>query len=194
MSCNVPYERFLRQQAEARHQRNLQTMRGLVDSQVPKTANAKTFRQGKRLRLQADREEGIKRENNVLLRKMLTIDLKPSALHPYRLFAKSSSVGTLNRGARLRSISEINAANKVLHTQNIYERLKGTASVYSIRKWERDNVRHEYLTQNLSRNSGHLELSPLFSRPQTVGERRYLSTRGSSRPKTEGRLKGSGPL
>lgn len=113
MSCNVPYERFLRQQAEARHHYQLKTMRSCVDTKVPKTAVAKTNRQGKRLRLQADREDYIKRENNVLLRKMLTIDLKPSALHPYRLFAKSSSTGSLNRGARLRSISEINAANKV---------------------------------------------------------------------------------
>ena len=116
MACNVPYERFLRQQAEARHQHSLHTIKGCVDSKLPRTARNKTFRQGKRLRIQADREESIKRENNVLLRKMLTIDLKPSALHPYRLFAKSSSTGSLNRGSRLRSLSQINAANKVQST------------------------------------------------------------------------------
>lgn len=195
MTCNVVHERFLRQREEERHRRNLQTMRARLDTKVPKTASLKITK-GKRLRLKVDREADIRHENNVLLKKMLTIDLKPSPLNPLQLYRKSGSLTSLNSGARVRDLYRINESNKVSNTQGLYTRLKSTNSVYSIERWEKANRRHEYLSHNLSRNSGHLDATNAHfltrsnsSRPNTVssGHRfRMSSTRGSARPRTEG--------
>ena len=190
VSCNVPYERFLRQREEARQRKTLEKMRGMMSTRG-KSASTKTLWKGKGLRLLVDREEGIKHENNVLLKKMLTIDFKPSALHPVRLMEKSTSLTSLNRNLRMRFIEETNTQNKVVAMQGLYSRLKTTGATYSYERWLRDSERHQYLSHNLSRNSGHLDFagSPVASsRPNTVsGNRlRMLSTRQSARPRTEG--------
>lgn len=111
VSCNVVYERFLRQQQDQGHLRRLQTVRGRLDTAAPKTA-AFRQRKGKSLQLKEDREADIRRENNALLRKMLTIDLHPSTLHPKHI-GKSGSASTLNKAARERFVQEVNASNRV---------------------------------------------------------------------------------
>ena len=111
LSCNVVYERFLRQKQDQGHLRRLQTVRGRLDTAVPKTA-ALGMRKGKSMQLKEDREADIRRENNALLRRMLTIDLHPSSLRRTHM-GKSGSTSTLNKGSRERFVQEVNASNMV---------------------------------------------------------------------------------
>lgn len=91
--------------------RRLQSVRGRLDTAVPKTA-ALGRRKGKSMQLKEDREADIRRENSALLRKMLTIDLHSSSLHPTHI-GKSGSTSTLNKGSRERFVQEVNASNRV---------------------------------------------------------------------------------
>lgn len=91
--------------------RRLQSVRGRLDTAVPKTA-ALGRRKGKSMQLKEDREADIRRENSALVRKMLTIYLHSSSLHPTHI-GKSGSASTLNKGSRERFVQEVNASNRV---------------------------------------------------------------------------------
>jgi hypothetical protein len=53
-------------------------------------------------------------ENRILLKKMLSIDLKPSNLNPQSIFLKQTpSSSSLNRVSRLRELVRVNEENKV---------------------------------------------------------------------------------
>ena len=72
-------------------------------------------------------------ENRILLKKMLSIDLKPSTLNPQQFVVKvvPPSSASLNRLARLKDLIRVNQENKML-----LKRLQTAQATYDKRKWD----------------------------------------------------------
>jgi len=77
-----------------------------------------------------DRVNAIQKENRILLKKMLTIDLKPGKYNPQRIkmFPAPSSY-SLNRNKRIRELTRVTQENKML-----LQRLQSAQSVYDRNK------------------------------------------------------------
>lgn len=112
-SCNSVHERYLREKENERQWKSLVTMKPMLDNRRPKTMSHRPSR-AKQKRMQADKDEKIRYDNNILLKKMLYIDLKPSALHPLQLLPRIPTTGTLHKGYRVQQLSRINLENKVV--------------------------------------------------------------------------------
>lgn len=95
------------------------------------------------------RKKQIQEENKSLLKRMLQIDLKSGEIT--KKIAESVSTRSLNKNFRNKQMQEIENSNR-----NLTKRLKTTGSVYSISKWEEANKFHEYVRDNITRNSGRL--------------------------------------
>ena len=58
----------------------------------------------------------MQNENRVLLKKMLSIDLRPSNLNPQMIIVKQTpSSASLNRISRLHELIRVNQENKVIY-------------------------------------------------------------------------------
>jgi hypothetical protein len=180
------------------HHKKIKTMKTRVDNRpplIPQHLQSKA----KRRRLMEDRNTEIQEHNRMLLKKMLQIDLKPSPLNPASI-AQTPLKVSLNRNFRTREAKKIADANRM-----ILRRLKSTASVYNIRRWEDDRQYKVYLRENISRNSGRVrrptttkaandEAQELLSnimkrrgtRPMTASVGAETGGLGVMRPKTQG--------
>lgn len=147
-SGNGHYTLFNKELQDISHRQKIREMRASVDSRPPKTPQHHTT--AKRQRLIKDRNTEIEEHNRILLKKMLSIDLKPSPLNPSSL-THTPHQPSLNRPLRFREAKKIADANR-----SIIKRLKSATSVYSTRRWENDRQYKVYLRDNISRNSGRV--------------------------------------
>mmetsp|Transcript_3689 Transcript_3689/g.7888 ORF Transcript_3689/g.7888 Transcript_3689/m.7888 type:complete len:211 (-) Transcript_3689:1562-2194(-) len=149
------YKQFNQELEDERHRERMRAMRASVDTRppkIPQRPQSKTKRQ----RMVQDRNSEIQEHNRMLLKKMLSIDLKPSPLNPISI-TQNPAKPSLNSNFRNREMRKIADANK-----KIMQRLKSATSVYSCKKWENDRQYKVYLRDNISRNSGR------FRRPSTT--------------------------
>ncbi len=101
------------------HMRRIAQVRGTVNNRKPKKvghlhSKPKQKPSGKREQLQLEKFEEIQRENRILLKKMLTIDMKGSELNP-RAFKPIQGPGaySLNRGKRIEQLTKVTSENRV---------------------------------------------------------------------------------
>ena len=185
-SSKLVVEREL-QREHQQHQLKLLDMRPRIDTRPPKPMSHLTSKARKR-RMQDDRNEVIRRENQLLLQKMIEIDTKPSSVTlPVR---QTPLAGSLNRFVRISELTKISREN-----QAILKRLQRTQSAYSVKRWDRANQYNEDLKHYLSQNAGRVprQLSYVLSpstpctRPHTA-QHRLEREEDSVRPFTaEGR-------
>ena len=97
-------------------------------------------------------------ENRILLKKMLSIDLKPSTLGPNTMAKKQPPTSaSLNRVQRLRELVRVNEENKVNYSiifKMLLSRLQNASSVYDHKRWVRDTSSNNYLIDMIRKNSG----------------------------------------
>jgi Hemingway/CFA97 len=147
ISCKSQYKDYLKKQQDAQLLKSLQKIRPQIDNSRPvtmKPSSRKTIDQ----KFRGMRDIQILQENKSLLQRMLKIDLqkKISAKIP-----ESASVKSLNSNFRKRKFEEIQDSNFQL-----MRRLESTNSVYSITKWEKFSKHQDYISRNISSNSGRL--------------------------------------
>ena len=151
------------------HQQKLLSAKSCIDNKPPRP---KLPRNGKKMRSVREWSTKIQKENQLLLSKMLAIDLKPSSFSR-RSLPRAASASTLHRSRELSRIAEANRQHKL--------RLEGQQSYYSTKQWENERAHTEYLLERMSENSGHVSRSRsrlLLTRPNTAGE---LKKRGHTK-------------
>jgi hypothetical protein len=94
------------------------------------------------------RKKQIFRENQVLLKKMLRIDLKLKR-KPTNFNEEVSTIKSLNKKRREKSQKSIKRSNK-----DLLQRVRSVEPVYSTAEWKDFNKFHNYIRDNISRNSG----------------------------------------
>ena len=95
----------------------------------------------KKTQLKEDRDFQIFRENQILLKKMIYIDSKPSSF---------SKIRTLSAPMPNRSNSKIQQQFRIdLENKRFKNRLRNTSSYYSITKFEQENKYREYLKKKI---------------------------------------------
>ena len=146
-SSKLVTEREL-QREHQQHQRKLYGIQPRIDTRPPKPMSHLTSKARKR-RMQHDRNEVIHRENQMLLRKMIEIDMKPSSVAA--AIKQTHASGSLNRFVRISELKKISREN-----QAILKRLQRTQSAYSVKRWNRENQYNEDLKRYLSQNAGRV--------------------------------------
>lgn len=118
---------------------NLKNAKPSVQTKRPQSHRVSNNSRKKQLK--EDRDLQIFKENQILMRKMMTIDLKPSAFKANRV---SSARITGRSASRTQQNFKIFQEN-----QRFLRRLQSTSSHYSITRFEQDNRYHEYLKSNI---------------------------------------------
>lgn len=96
-----------------------------------------------------DKVTEIQKENRILLKKMLTIDLKPSKHNPQKIkMINTPSAYSLNRAQRIRELTRVTQENKML-----LQRLQTAQSVYDRDKWESDFKKKKYHADKIRENA-----------------------------------------
>lgn len=105
-----------------------------------------------------DKVSEIQKENRILLKKMLTIDLKPTKHNPQKIkIANTPSAYSLNRAQRIRELTRVTQENKML-----LQRLQSAHSVYNHNKWEADHKKKSNLVDMLCKNADRYCQHPYF--------------------------------
>jgi hypothetical protein len=105
-----------------------------------------------------DKVSEIQRENRILLKKMLTIDLKPSKHNPQKIkMFPTPSAYSLNRAQRIRELTRVTQENKML-----LQRLQTAHSVYDREKWAKDFKQKKYQQDLLRKNADRFCQHPYF--------------------------------
>lgn len=100
----------------------------------------------------------MQNENRVLLKKMLSIDMKPSNLNPQKITIRQTpSSQSLNRLARLKELIRVNQENREL-----LKRLQSAHSTYDKTKWDQEHMNNNYLADLIRRNSSRYIKHPYF--------------------------------
>lgn len=133
-----------RQREHYLHQRKLYTIRPVVDTRPPQHHTHLSAKTGKKRKQTQERMEMIQKENEMLLGKMLQIDVRPMTTG--RPLSRPSH--SLHQHQRLSFSRKISAENR-----SLLSRLRKTNSRYSVRLWEEDHSRHSYFASQISGNS-----------------------------------------
>lgn len=124
-------------------------------------------RNPRKLRLQQEKAHSIQRENELLLQKIVDIDLKPALPLPLPL------ISSLNRRNRIQELTKISREN-----QAMLKRLKRTQSSYSAKRLLDQSDTLTGLCMRLSQNAGRIPRVSTYD--ADWGERsRRLSRHGS---------------
>ena len=116
----------------------------------------------------------IQKENRILLKKMLTIDLKPTFHNPQKIkVTNTPSAYSLNRGQRIKELTRVTQENKLL-----LKRLQSAQSVYDRNKWENDNKMKNYRVEMLCKNADRYCQHPYFV---MLNEPRIMSSTGTTK-------------
>ena len=96
------------------HLSRLRNMKSLLDNKTPKQYNHLTNGTNSKSKQLVSKYMEVQNENRILLKKMLSIDMKPSTLNPTQIVLKNSpSSQSLNRISRLKELIRVNQENKV---------------------------------------------------------------------------------
>jgi hypothetical protein len=119
-----------------------------------------------------DKVNEIQKENRILLKKMLTIDLKPTKHNPVKInMVPTPSSYSLNRAQRIRELTRVTQENKML-----LQRLQTAHSVYNSNKWEEDFRVKKYRQELLRKNADRFCQHPYFV---MASEPRVMSATGT---------------
>jgi hypothetical protein len=119
-----------------------------------------------------DKVNEIQKENRILLKKMLTIDLKPTKHNPVKInMIPTPSSYSLNRAQRIRELTRVTQENKML-----LQRLQTAHSVYNSNKWEEDFRVKKYRQELLRKNADRFCQHPYFV---MASEPRVMSATGT---------------
>lgn len=138
------------------HLRKLRNMKSRLDNLPPQRAPHLESRAKQEL-LRRMSDQRIKLENNLLLKKMLTIDLKPSQISRTVLLASQPASSSLNSHIRMSQLTKISTEN-----QKFLRKLRRTHSQYSLKKWESEFRKNQYLSEKISGNAGRVPKSISF--------------------------------
>lgn len=109
------------------HYKRLRNIKSNIDNKCPKKPTHLKARGGKKEQILVDKVTEIQKENRILLKKMLTIDLKPTNHNPQKIkVIPTPSAFSLNRGQRIRELTRVTQENKLL-----LQRLQSAQSVYN---------------------------------------------------------------
>jgi Hemingway/CFA97 len=99
----------------------------------------------KKKQLQEDRDLQIYKENQILLKKMINIDTKPSTIGNFRLSSARIKLSSTSKNQEQFKIFNEN--------QRFLKRLQSANSHYSIAKFEQENKYRQYLKSNISKKN-----------------------------------------
>lgn len=156
------------------HYKRLRNIKSNIDNRKPKVPSHIKTRGGKKEQLIVEKVNEIQRENRILLKKMLTIDLKPTKHNPGKIkMAPTPSSYSLNRAQRIRELTRVTQENKML-----LQRLQSAHSVYNKEKWEKDFKKKKYHEQMLRKNADRYCQHPYFV---MASEPRVMSATGTQK-------------
>lgn len=169
------------QREHQQHQLKLMEIQPRIDTRPPRPMSHLTSKARKK-RIQKDRNEVIHRENQLLLRKMIEIDMKPSQIST--AMGRNQGTGSLNRFVRVSELKKISKEN-----QAILRRLQRTGSAYSVKKWEKEDQYNKDLKRYLSQNAGRVprQLSYVVSSYSTTPRSRPLTAQHRLEPEYDSR-------
>ena len=134
------------------HQVKLMHIKSRVDTKPPRPMSH-LENKARRIRMEMDKNESIRKDNQLLLKKMIEIDEKPSSAVPGHSRPLPVSL-SLNRRVRINELTKISRENK-----SLLRRLQRTQSVYSVKRWQEQSEYKDYLRDCLSRNAGRVPRS-----------------------------------
>ena len=156
------------------HYKRLRNIKSNIDNRKPKVPSHIKTRGGKKEQLIVEKVNEIQRENRILLKKMLTIDLKPTKHNPGKVkMVTTPSSYSLNRAQRIRELTRVTQENKML-----LQRLQTAHSVYDRNKWEKDFKKKKYREQMLRKNADRYCQHPYFV---MASEPRVMSATGTAK-------------
>lgn len=123
------------------HQRKLFTAKPVVDSRPPRQHSHLSAKTSKKHQQHQERMETIQKDNELLLGKMLQIDVRPMTTGR----PDPRATPSLHRYQHISRSRKISAEN-----QSLLSRLRKTHSRYSVRMWEEDHSRHSYFAAQIS--------------------------------------------
>jgi len=179
------------QREHFQHQVKLLHMKARVDTKPPRPMSH-LENKARRIRMEQDKSDSIRKDNQLLLKKMIEIDQKPSSAVPLPIKKLPTST-SLNRRVRIQELTKISRENK-----SLLQRLQRTQSVYNVKRWQEESDYKDYLRECLSRNAGRVPRTwnydmdsyeqPSFSRNTWSRPLTAMGREESRRPKTaEGR-------
>jgi len=130
------------------HLERLRSAKPSIDTRAPRTMSLKKNRNAKRERILEEKNFSIQRDNKLLLKKMLQIDVKQGDLNPHRIMGRRPSQ-SLNRSSRIKDLMRITEENRAL-----LKRLRNAQSHYDKMKWDDERRYNEYLVNRICQNSG----------------------------------------
>lgn len=137
------------QREHFQHQLKLMHMKARVDNRPPRPMSH-LENKARRIRMEQDKNESIRKDNQLLLKKMIEIDQKPSSAVASST-RKLPTTASLNRRVRIQELTKISRENK-----SLLQRLQRTQSVYSVKRWQEESGYKDYLRECLSRNAGRV--------------------------------------
>lgn len=110
-SNRIVNEKFTSRQ-QILHKKRLKSVRSTIDNKRPLIPKAYKSKGCKKFRIEKDRLGEIKKNNRVLLRKMMFIDMEKSDLNPSMIhMTKCPSAFSLNRNTRMEALTKVTKEN-----------------------------------------------------------------------------------
>lgn len=169
ISCKSEYKEYLVRKETKHHKKHLEDIKLNINN--PRT---KSISQPKRIlkenrRADTFRNQEINFENKALIKRMLKIDLNPKK--PQKSSSIISPIKSLNDPMRRQFQESVQNSNRLM-----LKKLRKTESVYSIAKWKESNKFHQYIRNNISRNSGRLIHKKSQKKQQILNESHSLES------------------
>jgi|JI10StandDraft_1071094.scaffolds.fasta_scaffold376504_1 hypothetical protein len=129
--------------------RDYRTLKVVSITEDLKHRNILSLREANKEQLIVEKVSEIQKENRILLKKMLTIDLKQTCNNPQRIkMLNTPSAYSLNRGQRIKELTRVTQENKLL-----LQRLQSAQSVYDRVRWENDFKMQNYRADMIRKNA-----------------------------------------
>ena len=149
ISCKSQYQEYLAERHKKCHQKHLDDIKFNSKNPMNKPISQPNRKPTDRCKGNNLRTLEIGFENRALIKRMLKIDLNTKK--PTKNSNSNNSVKSLNWPLRQQFQVSVQNSNK-----KILKKLRKTESVYTIAKWNKSSKFHQYIRNNISRNSGRL--------------------------------------
>lgn len=147
ISCKSEYKEYLVKKDTKNHKKHLQD----IKIKIPRAKSISRPKKYSKENRKSDtyRNQEIKFENKALIQRMLKIDL--NFKKPQKSSSIISPIKSLNNPMRRQFQESVQNSNRLM-----LKKLRKTESVYSLAKWKESSKFHQYIRDNISRNSGRL--------------------------------------
>ena len=144
LKSNLQVEDFIQKHRSEKIKENIKNAKSVVQSNRPQSNKRTNFlKSSKKKQIKEDRELRIFKDNQILLKKMITIDSKPSSIRNNRATSAKYTGRSISRNQNQFKIFEEN--------QRFLKRLQNANSHYCIERFEEENRYQEYLKSNISK-------------------------------------------